>query len=171
VNGQSLLGCSHQDAVNALRSVGADLSISVCDGFDPSVLGSLEAAGSANRNSVIRLNSQSSIDRDSADVCDVFIVVLFLVSPSPPVDCIRAVLVWRVRGRLSELFHAVLCTTVMHDDTHTCEQFLAHCSLSTQQAEHSCYRTFAWTICLSVGLSTKCIVAKWLTGSGCHLGW
>ena len=75
MNGQSLLGCSHQDAVNALRSVGADLLISVCDGFDPSVLSSLEA-GSANRNSVIRLNSQSSIDRDSADVRAVFIIII-----------------------------------------------------------------------------------------------
>ena len=74
MNGQSLLGCSHQDAVNALRSVGTDLFISVCDGFDPSVLGSLEAGSvSANRSSVIRLSSQSSIDRDSADVCDAFI--------------------------------------------------------------------------------------------------
>ena len=70
VNGQSLLGCTHQDAVNALRTVGSDLVITVCDGFDPSVLSSLEAGSpSANRNSVIRLNSQSSIDRDSADVC------------------------------------------------------------------------------------------------------
>jgi len=69
VNGQSLLGCSHQDAVNALRSVTSSLVISVCDGFDPSVLSSLEAGSpSANRNSVIRLNSQSSIDRDSSDV-------------------------------------------------------------------------------------------------------
>jgi len=70
VNGQSLLGCSHQDAVNALRSVGPDLTISVCDGFDPSALGTLEGGSpSVNRNSVIRLNSQSSIDRDSSDVC------------------------------------------------------------------------------------------------------
>jgi len=70
VNGQSLLGCSHQDAVNALRSVGSDLVISVCNGFDPSVLSSLEGGSpSANRNSVIRYNSQSSVDRDSYDVC------------------------------------------------------------------------------------------------------
>jgi len=69
VNGQSLLGCSHQDAVNVLRSVGSDLAISVCDGFDASVLSSLEAGSpSANRNSVIRFNSQSSIDRDSSEV-------------------------------------------------------------------------------------------------------
>ena len=70
MNGQSLLGCSHQDAVNALRSVGADLAVSVCDGFDPSVLSSLEPGSpSANRNSVIRYNSQSSVDRDSLNVC------------------------------------------------------------------------------------------------------
>jgi len=70
VNGQSLLGCSHQDAVNALRSVGTQLAISVCDGFDPSVLSSLEGGSpTSNRNSVIRYNSQSSVDRDSSDVC------------------------------------------------------------------------------------------------------
>jgi len=27
--------------------------------------------------------------------------------------------VWRIRGKLSELFCAVLCTTVVHNDTHT----------------------------------------------------
>ena len=77
VNGQSLLGCSHQDAVNALRSIGSDLIISVCDGFDPSVLSSLEPGSpSTNRHSVIRYSSQSSVDRDSADVR--FITFVFI---------------------------------------------------------------------------------------------
>lgn len=38
VNGQSLLGSSHQEAVRALRSVGDKMAITVCDGFDPSSL-------------------------------------------------------------------------------------------------------------------------------------
>jgi len=38
-------------------------------------------------------------------------------------------IVWRIRGKLSELFCAVLCcavlcTTVVHNDMHTREQFL-----------------------------------------------
>ena len=33
-------------------------------------------------------------------------------------------IVWRIRGKLSELFCAVLCTTVVHNDMHTYEQFL-----------------------------------------------
>jgi len=41
--------------------------------------------------------------------------------PSPPKDSSRALMVvWS----LGELFCAVLCTTVVHNDTHTREQFL-----------------------------------------------
>ena len=44
---------------------------------------------------------------------------------SPPVDIIWAMMiVWRIRGKLSELFCAVACTTVVHNDMHTHEQFL-----------------------------------------------
>ena len=32
--------------------------------------------------------------------------------------------VWRIRGKIIRLFCAVLCTTVVHNDMHTCEQFL-----------------------------------------------
>jgi len=40
--------------------------------------------------------------------------------PSHPIDIISAMMiVWRIRRKLSELFHAVLCTTVVHNDTHT----------------------------------------------------
>jgi len=34
------------------------------------------------------------------------------------------VIAWRIRGKLSELFCSVLCTTVLHNDIHTHEQFL-----------------------------------------------
>ena len=48
----------------------------------------------------------------------------FYVPSFPPVDNIWAMtIVWRIRGRLSKLFCAVLCTTVVHNDTHTYQQF------------------------------------------------
>ena len=34
VNGQSLLGASHQEAVNALRAAGNSLHILICDGYN-----------------------------------------------------------------------------------------------------------------------------------------
>jgi len=41
------------------------------------------------------------------------------------VRVIRAMMVvWRIRGKLSELFCAVFCTSVVHNDTHTHEQLL-----------------------------------------------
>merc|ERR1719483_1852051 len=35
VNGQSLLGATHQEAVNILRNAGDNIGLLVCDGFDP----------------------------------------------------------------------------------------------------------------------------------------
>ena len=66
VNGQSLLGGSHQEAVRALRSVGDKLVIMICDGFDPD----LEEEPSPDTPSSplgylprMRKNSGSSIDK------------------------------------------------------------------------------------------------------------
>lgn len=42
VNGQSLLGATHQEAVNILRNAGDKIKLSVCDGFDPSLLQQVE---------------------------------------------------------------------------------------------------------------------------------
>jgi len=40
--------------------------------------------------------------------------------PFPQIDIIRAVvIVWRVRGKLSGLFCAVLCATIVHSAMHT----------------------------------------------------
>jgi protein scribble len=68
VNGQSLLGCSHQEAVDALRSVTDVLAISVCDGFDPSLLQTIESGSPAATRASMRFNSDSSIDRDSFEL-------------------------------------------------------------------------------------------------------
>jgi len=41
-------------------------------------------------------------------------------SPFPQIDIIRAVvIVWRVRGKLSGLFCAILCATIVHSAMHT----------------------------------------------------
>ncbi|XP_052016476.1 protein scribble homolog isoform X7 [Apodemus sylvaticus] len=71
VNQQSLLGLTHAEAVQLLRSVGDTLTVLVCDGFDTSTSTALEvspgvianpfAAGLGHRNS---LESISSIDRE-----------------------------------------------------------------------------------------------------------
>ncbi|XP_069882184.1 protein scribble homolog isoform X2 [Dipodomys merriami] len=71
VNQQSLLGLTHAEAVQLLRSVGDSLTVLVCDGFDTSAAAGLEvspgvianpfAAGIGHRNS---LESISSVDRE-----------------------------------------------------------------------------------------------------------
>ncbi|XP_078542735.1 protein scribble homolog isoform X20 [Lissotriton helveticus] len=71
VNHQSLLGMTHTEAVQILRSVGDTLLVLVCDGFDPRAAAAIEvspgiianpfAAGIARKNS---MESISSIDRD-----------------------------------------------------------------------------------------------------------
>ncbi|XP_053414400.1 protein scribble homolog isoform X2 [Nycticebus coucang] len=71
VNQQSLLGLTHSEAVQLLRSVGDTLTVLVCDGFDTSTTSALEvspgvianpfAAGVSQRDS---LESVSSIDRE-----------------------------------------------------------------------------------------------------------
>uniref|UniRef100_A0A8C8S351 Protein scribble homolog n=1 Tax=Pelusios castaneus TaxID=367368 RepID=A0A8C8S351_9SAUR len=71
VNQQSLLGMTHTEAVQILRSVGDKLLVLVCDGFDskaaaaiemsPGIIANPFAAGIGRKNS---LESISSIDRD-----------------------------------------------------------------------------------------------------------
>jgi hypothetical protein len=72
VNGQSLLGCGHQEAVQALRqATSGQMVLSICDGFDASALDN--QSPSLNRSSV-RYNSLSSIDRDSSDVITLVLI-------------------------------------------------------------------------------------------------
>jgi len=56
------------------------------------------------------------------------VTVIHCVLCSPPIQYMTASEQWWLfggwEGRLSELFCAVLCTTVVHDDAHTYEQFL-----------------------------------------------
>lgn len=77
VNGTSLLGATHQEAVNALREAGNHIQIIVCKGYDKSSL--IHSLGS---NSSYRLGSRasdtgselsqsvSSLDRDDGAIDD-----------------------------------------------------------------------------------------------------
>ena len=68
VNGTSLLGATHLEAVRSLRGIGEDLSLLVCDGFDPSQVPagqSWMASPVASINSGSgRTQSEESLDRE-----------------------------------------------------------------------------------------------------------
>ncbi|XP_064651888.1 protein scribble homolog isoform X5 [Lineus longissimus] len=64
VNGQSLLGATHQEAVRALRSVGDKMMVMVSDGFDPKLL-EVSPTNTVERTS--RADSISSIDREDEE--------------------------------------------------------------------------------------------------------
>ena len=102
----------------------------------------------------------------SVSVCWVILLLLDELnncthtSLSPPVDIIWAMMiVWRIRGKLSELFCAVLCTTVVHsDNAHTYEQFLKMSValglglvfVHLFMFGILCFLGLAWTICSCV---------------------
>lgn len=81
VNGTSLLGATHQEAVNALRAAGNDLQIVVCKGYDKSsLIHSIGSGGGMSTGYSNRLGSRasetgsefsqsmSSLDRDDDDI-------------------------------------------------------------------------------------------------------
>lgn len=86
VNGTSLLGATHQEAVNALREAGDHIQIIVCKGYDKSSLihsiGSAGGMSTGFNSSTNRLGSRasetgselsqsvSSLDRDDAIIDD-----------------------------------------------------------------------------------------------------
>uniref|UniRef100_A0A8C2TK27 Protein scribble homolog n=1 Tax=Coturnix japonica TaxID=93934 RepID=A0A8C2TK27_COTJA len=97
VNHQSLLGMTHTEAVQILRSVGDALLVLVCDGFDPKAAAAIEmspgiianpfAAGIGRKNS---LESISSIDRDlSPEELEVLQKVGVLVTAGRVVEPLR----------------------------------------------------------------------------------
>lgn len=86
VNGTSLLGATHQEAVNALREAGDNIQIIVCKGYDKSSLihsiGSAGGMSTGFNSSTSRLGSRasetgselsqsvSSLDRDDVIIDD-----------------------------------------------------------------------------------------------------
>jgi len=82
------------------------------------------------------------------------------ISPSPPVDIIWAtMIVRRIRGKLSDVFCAVLCTTVVQNDTHTYQQVLKMSVGFTARRNARC-TSYSNSACLSVRLSHASIVPK-----------
>lgn len=73
VNGRSLLGATHQEAVNILRASGDVINLIVCKGYDRSEVERLIAEGKLvresrnNTSSCSRSQSVSSLDRDDED--------------------------------------------------------------------------------------------------------
>ncbi|KAL4217947.1 Leucine-rich repeat-containing protein [Mactra antiquata] len=70
VNGQGLLGATHQEAVRALRSVGDRLVVMVCDGFDPAAEDEPSPDTPSSPLGYIpqmRKSSVSSIDKEDAE--------------------------------------------------------------------------------------------------------
>lgn len=84
VNGTSLLGATHQEAVNALRAAGNDIQVIVCKGYDKSsLIHSIGSAGGmstgiggsigsrlgsrASETGSERSQSVSSLDREDAE--------------------------------------------------------------------------------------------------------
>ncbi|XP_068081484.1 protein lap4 isoform X6 [Anabrus simplex] len=71
VNGTSLLGASHQEAVNVLRSCGNEISLVVCKGYDKAEVERLIAEGKLTRDSKSISQSVSSLDRDDEDTATI----------------------------------------------------------------------------------------------------
>lgn len=75
VNGHSLLGATHQEAVNILRASGNTIELIVCKGYDKIEVDRLIAEGKLvkERKTSISSRSQSvsSLDRDDEDTATI----------------------------------------------------------------------------------------------------
>jgi len=67
VNDVSLLGVTHQEAVNCLRTAGQQIHMIVCKGYDKSEVERLVNEGKLRRESRSISQSVSSLDRDDDD--------------------------------------------------------------------------------------------------------
>lgn len=70
VNGNSLLGVTHQEAVNILRASGDTINMVVCKGYERSEVERLISEGKLvkeSKSSSSRSQSVSSLDRDDED--------------------------------------------------------------------------------------------------------
>ena len=63
VNGVSLLGASHQEAVNELRNAGDVIRLLVCDGYDAAEVERLQSEGKLIREAKSASESVCSLDR------------------------------------------------------------------------------------------------------------
>lgn len=63
VNGISLLGASHQESVNSLRTSGDVIHLLICDGYDAAEVERLQSEGVLTREAKSTSESVSSLDR------------------------------------------------------------------------------------------------------------
>ncbi|XP_075228246.1 uncharacterized protein LOC142328405 isoform X3 [Lycorma delicatula] len=64
VNGVSLLGASHQEAVNVLRSSGQEIRLIICKGYDKADVEKLMSEGKLTKENKSASHSVSSLDKD-----------------------------------------------------------------------------------------------------------
>lgn len=69
VNGVSLLGASHQEAVNELRNAGDVIRLLVCEGYDAAEVERLQSEGKLIREARSASESVCSLDRVGDDFC------------------------------------------------------------------------------------------------------
>uniref|UniRef100_A0A0A9X9P8 PDZ domain-containing protein n=1 Tax=Lygus hesperus TaxID=30085 RepID=A0A0A9X9P8_LYGHE len=67
VNGASVLGASHQEAVTALRNAGQRINLVVCKGYDKTEVDRLQAEGKLTKENKSASQSVSSLDREAED--------------------------------------------------------------------------------------------------------
>jgi protein scribble len=90
VNGQSLLGATHQEAVNILRNAGDEIKLLVCDGFNPLLVPISEVAETVTTNAVAEVradelnSSSSSAENEPNDSNQTVIHYDGSTSPAPP---------------------------------------------------------------------------------------
>ncbi|KAK9505211.1 hypothetical protein O3M35_009308 [Rhynocoris fuscipes] len=67
VNGISLLGASHQEAVNTLRNAGLSIHLVVCKGYDKTEVDKLVSEGKLSKENKSASHSVSSLDKEDED--------------------------------------------------------------------------------------------------------
>ncbi|XP_073992639.1 scribble planar cell polarity protein isoform X7 [Rhodnius prolixus] len=67
VNGVSLLGASHQEAVNTLRTAGLNIHLVVCKGYDKGEVDKLVSEGKLSKENKSASHSVSSLDKEDED--------------------------------------------------------------------------------------------------------
>ncbi|KAK7083566.1 hypothetical protein SK128_023354, partial [Halocaridina rubra] len=67
VNEHSLLGITHEEAVNIMRNAGSTIRLVVCDGYDYSLVQQMKAEGRLGHESRSTSQSVSSLDKEERD--------------------------------------------------------------------------------------------------------
>jgi len=94
VNGQSLLGATHQEAVNILRNAGDEIKLLVCDGFNPLLVPNSEDTVTTNAVTEVKadeLNSSSSSAENEPNDSNQTVIHYNNGSPTPPPNAVPTI--------------------------------------------------------------------------------